>query len=393
MPPTRPRPLEGVRVLDLSRLLPGPFASLVLADLGAQVDKLEDPQAGDYLRRMAPQVDGSSADVPPQSSLFLLLNRDKRSLVLDLKTPAGQAAFRRLLPRYDVVLEQFRPGVLDRLGLGPDAMRRIHPPLVVCSLTGYGQTGPLASRAGHDLDYVARAGALHPQGPPEGPPTTPGIQCADVGGALWCVIGVLSALAARARSEGGEGSHVDVSMLEAALGFAAVSFGALAGGVESPPGGDVLSGGMAGYATYATKDERSIALGALEPKFFGSFLRAVGVAVEPEMLLPGPHQRALRERLASIFRERTQREWVEFAAGGDYCLEPVLTPAEAVADPHLVSRGAFFHLPSPWGALLQMRFPLTPRDAEHRAPPQAGEHTTAILREAGFTDAEIEACR
>ncbi len=391
------RPLEGVRVLDLSRLLPGPFASLVLVDLGAEVDKLEDPITGDYLRHMPPQVSSASesagSSVPSQSSLFLFLNRNKRSLVLDLKTPAGQAAFLRLLPRYDVVLEQFRPGVLDRLGLGPDVMRRAHPGLVICSLTGYGQTGPLAERAGHDIDYVARAGALHSQGPADGPPTPPGIQTADVGGALWSVIGILAALAARGK-RGGEGSHVDVSMLEAALGFAAIPFGLLAGGVSSAPGSDSLTGGIAGYATYATKDGRAVALGALEPKFLSAFLLAAegdAAAFDPSMLIAGPHQAAFRARLSALFLSRTQREWIEFAEGGDYCLEPVMTPAEVVEDPHLVSRGAFFMLPSPWGDLLQMRLPITPRDAEHRAPPCAGANSEEILREAGFSVEEIAA--
>src|SRR5688572_23160447 len=148
------KPLEGVRVLDLSRLLPGPFASLVLADMGATVDKLEDTEAGDYLRHMPPLVEGQGSS-PAQSSMFLFLNRNKRSIALDLKKPEGKAAFERLITRYDVVLEQFRPGVLDRLGVGPAALRKLHPPLVVCSLSGYGQCGPLAQRAGHDIGYMA----------------------------------------------------------------------------------------------------------------------------------------------------------------------------------------------------------------------------------------------
>ena len=383
------RPLAGIRVLDMSRLLPGPYASLVLADLGAEVDKLEEPGVGDYLRVMPPQRAAEDGGGDAQSSIFLLLNRDKRSIVLDMKKPEAREVLLRMLPRYDVVLEQFRPGVLDRLGLGPAAMRAASPKLVVCSLTGYGQDGPLAQRAGHDIGYVARAGALYAQGPSDGPPTVPGVQTADIGGALWTVIGVLSALATRART--GEGSHVDVSMLEASLGFASVPFGLLGGGVASPPGGDSLTGGLVGYGTYATKDGRAVALGALEPKFLSAFFTEVGLVVDPALFLPGPHQDETRAKLAAIFRERTQAEWIEIASRGDYCLEPVLTPAEATSDAHLRARGAFFDLASPWGNLLAMRSPITPRDVTHRPPPRAGEHTRAILAESGFGEEEVAA--
>lgn len=385
---TRARPLSGIRVLDMSRLLPGPYASLVLADLGAEVDKLEEPGVGDYLRAMPPQRAAEDGGGDAQSSIFLLLNRDKRSLVVDLKKPEARDVVLRMLPRYDVVLEQFRPGVLDRLGLGPAAMRAANPKLVVCSLTGFGQDGPLAQRAGHDIGYVARAGALYAPGPKGGPPTVPGVQTADIGGALWTVIGVLAALAARDRS--GEGSHVDVSMLEASLGFAAVPFGLLGGGVSPPPGGDALTGGLVGYGTYATKDGRAVALGALEPKFLSAFFAEVGLSLDASLFVPGPHQADTHEKLAAIFRERTQAEWIAVAARGDYCLEPVLTPAEATNDAQLRARGAFFELASPWGELLAMRSPVTPRDAAHRPPPRVGEHTRAILSEAGFGADELD---
>src|SRR5262245_177784 len=173
------RPLTDIRVLDLSRLLPGPFATLVLADLAATVDKLEDTGGGAYLRHTPPQVAGTSA-------AFQLINRGKRSLVLDLKKPEGQAAMKRLLGTYDVLFDQFRPGVLARLGLGHDELRAAHPRLVICALTGYGQAGDLASKAGHDLNYLARSGVLGAQGPAGGPPQVPGFQMADVAGGMWC---------------------------------------------------------------------------------------------------------------------------------------------------------------------------------------------------------------
>ena len=266
-------PLTGIKVLDLSRLLPGPLASLVLADLGAQVDKIEDPAGGDYLRVMPPHVSGgddrAAHDVDPTSTIFLALNRNKRSAVIDLKKPEAKDAFLRLVCSYDVLLEQFRPGVLDRLGMSHQTLLDANPRLVICALTGYGQTGPLAHRAGHDLNYLARAGVLGLQGPTDRPPTVPGFQLADVSGGLHAVIGIMGALMERAR-EGtlGEpstspilgvvgspklsvdapncrtGRIVDVAMIETAMPFALAGFGLLFGGQAPARGDEALAGGF-----------------------------------------------------------------------------------------------------------------------------------------------------
>lgn len=381
------RPLEGVRVLDLSRLLPGPFASLVLADLGAEVDKIEEAKGGDYLRHMPPQLGD-------QSGLFLAINRNKRSASFDLKKPAARDAFLRLVAsgRYDVVLEQFRPGVLDRLGLGHQKLLETNERLVVCALTGYGQDGPLARRAGHDLNYLARAGVLGLTGPTGAPPQPPGFQLADIGGALWSVVGILAALAERGRT--GKGQIVDVAMVEASMGFAAASFGTLLAGVTPRRGDEAITGGLCGYSTYETKDGKYVSLGALEPKFFLAFAQGVGLEADMTALLPGPHQAALKEKVAAIFKSRTRAEWTAFGEQHDCCLEPVLEPDELKDDAHLKARGVFFDLPSPWGPLAQVRLPVGPRDeARHRAPPRQGEHTDAILSEAGFTAAEIAELR
>ncbi len=377
-------PLAGVRVLDLTRLLPGPFASLVLADLGADVDKIEDTGAGDYLRLSPPLVGDTSG-------LFLALNRGKRSACLDLKKASAQAALLRLVERYDVLFEQFRPGVLDRLGLGHAALLARNPRLVVCALTGYGQDGPLAQRAGHDLNYLARAGVLGMQGPADGPPQPPGFQLADVGGGLTSVIGILAALHERART--GRGRVVDVSMVEASMGFAALGFGMLASGHVPRRGGEPVTGGIAIYATYATRDGRHVALGALEPKFWMAFCAGAGLQADLAALVPGPHQIELRETLRALFASRTRAEWEEFARQHDCCLEPVLEPGEVTSDAHLRARGVFFELDTPWGRVPQMRTPLAPRDAVPSPPPRQGEHTDALLREAGLDDAAIAAMR
>jgi crotonobetainyl-CoA:carnitine CoA-transferase CaiB-like acyl-CoA transferase len=388
-------PLAGIKVLDLSRLLPGPVASLVLADLGAQVDKLEDAGAGDYLRAMPPLV--GSSDAEPTSSMFLTLNRNKRSIVLDLKRPEGRDAFLRLVRGYDVVLEQFRPGVLGRLGLAHETLLAAQPRLVVCALTGYGQTGPLRNRAGHDLDYLARAGVLGFQGPsaraPGEAPAVPGVQLADISGALYAVLGIMGALMERSRTATGGGRVVDVAMVETAMPFAIAGFGAIFGGADVSAGRGIVTGGIAPYGTYCTKDGRVMALGALEPKFWIEFCAGVELGREVEMsdFLPGPHQVELIRAVREVFAGRTQAEWIAFAAERDCCLEPVLDPAEARRDPHLAARGMFFDLATPWGTIPQLRTPLTPIDREHRPPPRRGEHSEEILREAGFGAAEIEA--
>ncbi len=354
----------------------------MLADLGATVDKIEDAQGGDYLRHLPPQVAGESA-------AFHLLNRGKRSAVLDLKKAEGRDAFLRLLPRYDVLFDQFRPGVLDRLGLGHAVLREKHPKLVICALTGYGQTGPLAQRAGHDIDYLARAGVLGAQGPAGTPPAVPGFQLADVSGGLWCAIAILGAL--RERDRTGSGAVLDIAMTDGALGFASTTLANALAGVPVRRGDEVLSGGIAPYNTYETKDGAFVALGALEPKFWMGFCAAVGLEASMEALVPGPHQLELKRKVAAVIAAKTRAEWEAFAKDHDVCLEPVLRPEELAADPHLAARGLFYEMETPRGPVPQLRLPITPRDAKPLPPPRSGEHTRAIFTEAGFSDAEIDA--
>jgi crotonobetainyl-CoA:carnitine CoA-transferase CaiB-like acyl-CoA transferase len=378
------RPLEGVRVLDLTRLLPGPLATLALADLGARVDKLEDPGPGDYLRHMPPQRDGTNG-------AFIALNRDKRAGVLDLKNAEGARAFVRLVRAYDVLIESFRPGVLARLGLGHEVLLQSNPRLIVCAITGYGQNGPLADRAGHDINYLARAGVLGVTGPSGQAPSVFGAQVADVaGGSLWAVSAILAALYARERT--GKGRVLDISICEGSIPLAAFAYGSVIAEGKPPPRGEhFLDGGIAPYNTYRTSDGKFVALGALEPKFWTRFCRAVGLEVSMDDLVPGPHQRALREKVAAVIASKTRDEWAAIGAAHDCCLEPILTPEELAADLQHRVRGVFFS----HEGVEYFRTPLADRTgpiATHAARSR-GEDTECILRDAGFSADEILALK
>jgi crotonobetainyl-CoA:carnitine CoA-transferase CaiB-like acyl-CoA transferase len=372
-------PLRDLRVLDLSRLLPGPFCTLILSDLGARVDKLEDPYGGDYLRLIPPLTEGLSGR-------FIALNRDKRSLCLDLKRPEGRAAFLRLVRRYDVVVESFRPGVLDRLGVGYAAMQKENPRVVLCSISGYGQSGPYRDRAGHDINYVSVAGVLGMNGPPEAPAVA-GVQLADLaGGALWGAVGILAALH-KARADG-EGSHVDVSMCEGALAFLLPELGNLDLGHAPARGGELLNGGAACYGVYRTRDGRWLSVGALEPKFWLAFNAAIGRAGDiAELVAPAEAQARVRAEVQAILETRTRDEWEAVFAGADACVEPVLALDELAHHPQHAARDLFFRV----GPFAQVRTPLAAERAraDHTPPPRLGEHSAEVLADAGFAAEEI----
>ena len=382
-------PLTGIRVLDLTRLLPGPLATMVLADLGADVVKVEEPGGGDWLRDLPP-VAGKA------SLAFHALNRNKRSLVLDLRRGEGVAAFLRLARGADAVVESFRPGVMERLGIGWDALRKENRRLVLCSISGYGQDGPYALRAGHDLAYCATAGVVAASGTPEAP-LAPGIQVADVAGGSWpAVAGILAALVGRAAS--GEGAHVDVSMTEGALAMLTLPLGvAWARGSPIARGREILGGGAAYYAVYRTKDGRFVVLAALEPKFFQAFCDGVGRMDLIPRQLDDP-QDALRAELAAIFAARTFDEWTAFAAEHDACLAPVLEGDEPRQDPQLRARGAFVEVPTPYEgrSVPGIACPVRLRGADPqplRPAPRLGEQSDEVLEEGGFSAAEIDALR
>jgi alpha-methylacyl-CoA racemase len=386
-------PLAGVRVLDLSRLLPGGFCSLLLADYGADVLKVEDTRLGDYIRWSPPSVAGAAPSAA--SALFLALNRNKRSIRIDLKQEAGREVLLALVREHDVVLESFRPGVLDRLGVGYEAMREVNPAIVYCAITGYGQDGPLRDRPGHDMNYLGRVGVLGLTGARDGPPVQAAGQIADLGGgALMAAFGILAALREAERT--GAGQLVDVAMADGALSWLAlVAARFLADGELPARGGLELAGGLLCYRPYACADDGWVTLGALEQKFWAAWCRGVGREdlVAEQFAAPGSPAHAAVE---AIFAARTRAEWEAFAAEHECCLEPVLELGEALSSEQVLAREMVAGLDQPGVAepvrLLgaPVRLSRTPADCNRLPGPALGEHTGAVLRAAGYDDAQIE---
>jgi alpha-methylacyl-CoA racemase len=379
--------LRGIRILDLSRLLPGPFLTMVLADMGADVVKVEDPRMGDYLRGMPPLHKASG-----MSGRFLAINRGKRSIALDLKVAAARDAFLKLVEKADVIVESFRPGVMDKLGLGYATLAARNPAIIVCSISGYGQTGPWVERAGHDLNYIATAGVLAMTGPTGGAPQMPGVQIADLaGGALWSATAILGALVGRQRT--GKGAHLDISMTEGALAMLAAELGNLECGVKPSRGTEALNGALAVYAVYKTKDARFVSVGALEPKFWMALNQAIGRPPNVGEIVGNPDQQAnTRNDLAKIFETKTAAEWAAFFADKDCLVEVVLEPDELSLHPLHQARHVFFEIDGGAGVgpIRQMRTPVgTPSHAG--VPPRLGQHTREVLAEYGLSEAEITA--
>ncbi|MBR8654035.1 CoA transferase [Achromobacter sp. Marseille-Q0513] len=372
-------PLAGVRILDLSRLLPGPLGAQYLADLGADVIKIEDTQGGD--------------PVPP--ALRALCNRNKRGLRLNLKEPEGQAALAALARSADVVIESFRPGVAARLRADYRNLAAHNPRLVYCSITGYGQDGPQRDAAGHDLNYAACAGVAEQTGCGPDQPALSNLPVADIlGGSLTAVMGILAALYDAQRS--GRGRYIDIAIAEGLLAGAVVPLATLnARGDTRPAGADTLSGGLACYGLYRTRDARYLALAALEPKFWMALCRRL----ERPDLAPlhrngdAAQQARVRGELQRLFGARSLAEWLELLDGADCCVSPVLKLAESLAHPQFAARDMFVHTEhATYGRNVHVASPVKMSGfqfAIHRQAPLPGEHTDQILREAGYGEPDI----
>jgi crotonobetainyl-CoA:carnitine CoA-transferase CaiB-like acyl-CoA transferase len=383
----------GVRFLDLSRLLPGAYCSLLFADLGAEVIKIEEPALGDYARQTPPHWRDSGI-----GSYFLLLNRNKKSLSLNLKTEGGKAVFCRLVGTADVLLESFRPGVMDRLGLGWEALSAVNPRLVYCAITGYGQDGPYRDLVGHDINYMGYAGALSLTGPRGGGPLMPGVQVADLGGgSLLAAFGIAAAL--HHRQVSGRGQFVDTAMTDGVVSWLAPYLGPFfAAGRRPERGGERLNGGWACYQVFEAADGRHVTLGALEPKFWANFCRLVGredlVAVQ---YAEGEARDRAEAELRALFRTKPRDEWVRLLQTEDVCAGPVLEIDEVVRDPQLTARGLFKSVRHPLlGVIPQVAFPVKLSATPGRVdtpPPALGADTQAILAELGYDGDAVSALR
>lgn len=380
-----PGPLAGLRVLDLSRHLPGPYATLLFADLGAEVVKVEDREGGGDPVRHLPPLAGDAGGV-----FFHALNRGKRSVALDLKSEDGRAGLRALAATADVLVESFRPGVLDRLGVGLASLRQSCPRLVTCSLSGFGEDGPDRLRAGHDLGYLARAGGLGLAGEPHAQQESwPGFQAADVaGGSLMAAVGILAKL--RERDATGQGGHVECSLAEGALSLLhmhVTSQRTLGEGLQRGVG--PLNGGLPCYGLYRCADGRQIAIAALEPKFWLGFCAAVG---RDELGTHG-YDKAARAELEALFRTRSRDEWVALGRAHDVCLEPVWEGDELFSDPQHVARGVFVDVPDPrlpGGVLRTLRTPLRLGPPALTPAPGLGADTREELAKTALDPATIE---
>lgn len=388
-----PAPLTSLKILDFTTLLPGPFATRMLADMGADVVRVESPGRPDMIR-LLPPYDGDT------SAWYAVLNRNKRSLALDLKRPEAIDIVKRLVGQggYDIVIEQFRPGVMDRLGIGYETLRAINPKLIYCAITGYGQTGPYRDRAGHDNNFLALSGVLSYSGRKESGPPPLGIQIADIGGGSFgALVGLLAAIIYRQTS--GAGQLVDISMYDLTVAWQShlISHVLVAG--ETPAAEEMALNGGRVYDYYQTQDGRWLSVASLEPKFWEGFCHAIGRTdlIHPGFSLEPAVQKWVKNEVAATIADRPLTAWVAVFAGIDVCVEPVLNVPEMLAHPHTRARGLVVDVPKPDGSIQQqislgIQFSATP-PVYHHTGPKLGSDTDEVLSVAGYTPAEIASMR
>ncbi len=374
-------------MLDLTRLLPGGYCTLLLADMGADVLKVEDPFGGDYVRWFPPKV-------KEESAYFLAVNRNKRSMKLNLKHTRGREILLRLVKEYDVIVEGFRPGVMDKLGLGYGRVSAANPRIVYCSISGYGQDGPYSQRAGHDINYIGIAGVLGITGMADRPPVAPGVPIADFGGGgMLAAMGIMMALYYRDRS--GKGQYVDISMMDGVASWMANSAAKYFVSNDLQKRGEVdLAGGLICYGTYETKDGQYLSVGALEPKFWVNFCRLIEREDLVDSQLDLNPDAKLREEIVRIFKGKTMDEWLALLDGQDTCIEKINTVAEAMNDPQMRHRKMVGDIEHPTEGPIKatgipVKLSLTPGSVDRLPAPAYGQHTHEVLRGLGLSDAEI----
>lgn len=385
-----PGVLEGVKILDLTRLLPGPYGTMLLGDMGAEIVKIEDARAMDMTRMMPPAKKDMSA-------FFAHLNRNKRSIKLNLKKPEGVEILKKLAAEYDVLIEQFRPGVMDRLGVGYEDIKKVNPSIIYCAITGYGQDGPYRDRAGHDLNYLAIAGVLGLSGDKNGEPTFPGVQAADLaGGGMFAAMGILGAVIKKLNT--GKGQYVDISMTDSMFSWVSIHSVRYLMDDRIPVGRRQmeLNGRLINYDIYKTRDGKYMTIGALEPKFWDAFCKAVDRKdLIPKNFSVGEERIKYGKEMEEIIGSKTRDEWVKFIeeTGLDACFEPVLEVPEALEHPQNKARGLVREYDHPHvGKIPQIMTPIKYSDDPvdiFIGAPRAGEHTDEILKEVGYSDEEI----
>lgn len=366
-------PLQSIRVLDLSRLLPGPFCTMILADFGAEVIKIEEPKLGDYARFYEPKVDEYGA-------MFHSLNRNKKSVTLNLKDEEDKQKFLQLVKDADVLVESFRPGVMERLGLNYEILKEINPRLIYCAITGYGQTGPYAKLPGHDINFISYAGLLHLMGERDGKPLVPAVQVGDIGGGAYpAVVGILLALQEREKS--GEGQFVDISMLDGVLSWLQATLpNYLQAGEDVKRGEQMLSGGLACYEVYQTKDSRWLSVGALELKFWQAFCETIGKPDFIEKLnAPIDEQYRMKHEIQSIIFTKNLDEWMELFKNVEACVSPVLDFSEVVEHPQVQAREMILEKHNQKYIGIPIKLSRTPGAIKTKAP-KLGEHNDEFLK-------------
>jgi crotonobetainyl-CoA:carnitine CoA-transferase CaiB-like acyl-CoA transferase len=386
--------LKGLKVLDFSYLLPGPLATLMLADMGAEVLKVESPVKIDLVRLAPPFI----GEKNPVSYMHAYLNRNKKSLAMDLKKPAALSIIHKLISDkgYDVIIEQYRPGVMTRLGLGYEHLKKIKPDIIYCSVTGYGQTGPLKNRAGHDINYLSLSGVMGYSGSEKSGPSLMGIQVADVTGSHAAVIGILAAVIERRNS--GKGRHVDISMTDCMFPYHAVTgLKGLYEDAEPCFASDLLNGGSL-YGFYETSDGRYISFGGIEPQFSAAFFTELGLEefIEGGVMPPGKVE-FIREKVAKVILTKPLSYWKERFEKIDACVEPVLTMNEAAKTAHAQARGLIIETTAPDGSKCpqaSMPIKLSGFDPEYQwAGCELGRDNEAILASLGYKNDDIAELR